>query len=275
MSQFWLCYHLMQLIWVCIAFCASSKCLKNSGNMLGQVWTWLHLRMLFRNQLERSRCKLDHTFHRCLCQVVTSNRTAANPWWEITFKIFGDLLRPFNILEALLWRKSHLLPVPTSSLVVRSSPEGKHPKLPENFNIFNDSGALVLPSPKGSVERALHKGNMSKLKFSNFQAQHSTETQQAQIRIRLVEHAAQQNMWFSLIFNVCLLLTLWRTTGLKPCQDRCPSVFIPVLPIHFVSQNTSIDLSSNYRWASVSFAIGLRPLEVGQWFGGIETLSEL
>lgn len=167
MFQFWFCYHLMQLIWVCIAFCASSKCLKNSGNMFGQVWTWLQLRVLFRNQLERSRCKLDHTFHRCLCQVVTSNRTAANPWWEITFKIFWDLLRPFNILEALLWRKSHLLPVPTSSLVVRSSPEGKHPKLPENFNIFNDSGALVLPSPKGSVERALHKGNMSKLKFSN------------------------------------------------------------------------------------------------------------
>lgn len=92
MSQFWFCYHLMQLIWVGITFCASSKCLKSSVNMFGQVWTWLQLRVLFRNQLERSRCKLDHTFHRCLCQVVASNRTAANPWWEITFKIFWDPL---------------------------------------------------------------------------------------------------------------------------------------------------------------------------------------
>lgn len=195
MSQFWLCYHLMQLIWVCIAFCASSKCLKNSGNMLGQVWTWLHLRMLFRNQLERSRCKLDHTFHRCLCQVVTSNRTAANPWWEITFKMFWDPL--ISLKRSCEEKVTYclFLHLPWSFDL---HPRGNTRNYPRTSTSSTTQVPWSFRLLKGALNELFIRETCPNWNFQIRQAQHSTETQQAQIRIRLVEHAAQQNMWYSI-----------------------------------------------------------------------------
>ncbi len=146
--------------------------------------------------------------------------------------------------------------------------------LPWSFDLHPSTSTTQVPWSFCLLQGAMNglfinKGNMSKLKCSN-------SNSQVNIPLKLNKHKSEFD-WLNMLLNkkydihwysMCVCCWHFRDGPVSNLARTVVQVYLYLsLPIHFVSQNTSIDLSSHYRWASVSFAIGLRPLEIGQWFG--------